>query len=110
MMVAKKPPLPSQALAILDLLAREGPLRFTEVQDHLDVGPSTLDRALNALVDEVLVEATMVPKTARRGTYAYAATRRGKALLRSVRAYRKALEAESELLGSLARRLDPLTA
>lgn len=110
MMVAKGPPLPSQALRILDVLARDGPLRFTEVQERLDVAPSTLDRALKALVDEVLVEAAMVPETERRGAYDYGVTRRGRALLRSVRAYRRALESESGVLGDLARRLDPLTA
>lgn len=110
MMVPNKPALPSQALPILDLLARDGPLRFTEVRKRLDVAPSTLDRALKALVDEVLVDQTMVPETEREGAYAYGVTRRGEALLRSVRTYREALEAESEVLGNLARRLDPLAA
>lgn len=110
MMVVNGPPLPSQALRVLDALARHGPLRFTEVQERLDVAPSTLDRGLKTLVDEVLAEATMVPKTERRGAYAYGVTRRGKALLRSVRAYRSALESESAVLGSLAKRLDPLAA
>lgn len=108
MMVAKGSPLPSRSLPILDLLERDGPLRFTEIQARLDLAPSTLDRALKALVDEVLVSATMAPETERSGTYVYAITRRGHALLRSARAYRRALESESGVLGSLAHRLDPL--
>lgn len=110
MMVAKKPALPSQAIPILDVLVRDGPLRFTEIQKRLDVRSSTLDRALKILVDEVLIDATMIPETQRRGTYDYSVTRRGKALLRSARAYQRALQSESKVLGSLVRRLDPLTA
>jgi DNA-binding HxlR family transcriptional regulator len=110
MMVAKKPALPSQALPVLDALEKVGPLGFTELQRRLRIRPSTLDRALKALVDEVLVQATMVPESRRRGSYDYEVTRRGRALLRSARAYHRALQSEAHLLGPLAHRLDPLTA
>lgn len=109
-MVAKKPALPSQSLLVLDTLERAGPMRFAELRRRLGLPASTLDRALKALVDEVLVEAAMVPETRRRGAYAYSSTRRGKALLRSARTYHRALQAEAEVLGTLVERLDPLTA
>jgi DNA-binding HxlR family transcriptional regulator len=107
--VVKKPPLPSRSVMVLDYLDREGPTRFLAIQRALDLKPSTLDRALKSLEDEVLVDATMVPEQERRGSFEYSVTRRGKALLRSARAYRRALRKEAKVLGRLADRLDPLS-
>ena len=108
MMVVREKPLPSRSFAVVDLLERKGPMRFVEIQESLALKPSTLDRALKALVGEVLVDATMVPESQRKGSFEYSVTRRGKALLRSARAYQRALRKEGRVLGDLARCLDPM--
>lgn len=50
-------------LSILVALAKDGPLRFTELQDHLHLKPTQLNRALKPLVEGHLVVLETVPGT-----------------------------------------------
>jgi DNA-binding HxlR family transcriptional regulator len=109
-MVAKSRALPAEALRTLDTINEQGPLRFTEIQERLDISESTLDRALKALAKEVLVAPLMSRTSRRKGVFEYTATRRGKALLRYAHASSKALHRERRILGDLVEELDPLHA
>lgn len=110
MMVAIAGALPSKSIPILDLLEREGPMTFTQIQKALDLKPSTTDRAMKTLIREMLAFAQMMPTAAGRGYFLYRISDRGEAVVRSVRAYRQALAREADRIGDLVDRLDPLAA
>jgi DNA-binding IclR family transcriptional regulator len=109
-MVAKSRPLPAEALRILDAVHEYGPLRFTEIQERLDLSESTVNRALKALTKQMLVAPRMSKTSRRSGVFEYESTRRGNALLRYAHASSEALHRERRLLGDLVEQLDPLHA
>lgn len=46
----------SRAIRLLDLIVADGPLRFAEIEDLVDIPKATLHRLLNELADERLIQ------------------------------------------------------
>ena len=77
---------------ILKALARYGPLKLTHIMYKANVNCSILKQQLNSLIEQDLVEVTML----RRKTVAYVITKKGQRVLKSYWEIDKALQITEE--------------
>lgn len=98
-------------LRILLAVRREGPLRFTDVEDRTGLAPPEVQRYLEELVDDHFLHARPYAERGDKVLVEYELSEKGKAHLEALDAYRKAIRAKGAVAGETSlRALDEIYA
>ena len=86
-------------LRVLLAIRSRGPLKFNEVQEHLDLAPTQVQRTVNDLRRDLYVHPRPYAKRGRKALLEYELSKKGKAYLDAFDAFVLSLEEDRNVVG-----------